>query len=103
MSGQTYFLSTPAMPRIAGPGFCASGVLMRAAQALLMGGQTYFLSTPSISTLFEDLQAVRPTEIVLPPRICSLLYERFHEELDALTQQQASNGSADAAAELREV
>ena len=69
-------------------------------QALLLGGQTYFLSTPSVSTLFEDLQRVRPTEIVLPPRICALLYEAFNEELGALTQQ--ADGSADVA-ELRKV
>ena len=64
-----------------------------------MGGQTYFLSTPSVSTLFEDLERVRPTEIVLPPRICALLYEKFNEELGAL-QQRASGADI---AGLREV
>ena len=43
---------------------------------------------------------MRPTEIVLPPRICALLYEKFNEELEGLTQRAA--GSADVA-ELRAV
>lgn len=68
-------------------------------QGLLTGGQTFFLKSPSMSTFFEDIQEVRPTEIVLPPRICTLLYERFNEELDCIVQ---ANGSTDIA-ELRQV
>lgn len=68
-------------------------------QALLTGGQTYFLRSPSMSSFFEDLQAVRPTEIVLPPRVCTLLYENFVEELEGITR---ANGSSDAA-KLRKV
>ncbi|BDA45159.1 Carboxylic acid reductase [Coccomyxa sp. Obi] len=63
-------------------------------KALLTGGQTYFLRSPSMSSFFKDLQEVRPTEIVLPPRVCTLLYENFVEELETITQ---ANGSADAA------
>ncbi len=52
-----------------------------------------------MGTFFEDIQEVQPTEIVLPPRICTLLYERFNEELDCITQ---ANGSTDTA-KLRQV
>lgn len=64
----------------------------RCVKALLTGGQTYFLRSPSMSSFFEDLQEVRPTEIVLPPRVCTLLYENFVEDLECITQ---SNGSSD--------
>lgn len=57
----------------------------RCVKALLTGGQTYFLRSPSMSSFFEDLQEVRPTEIVLPPRVCTLLYENFVEDLECIT------------------
>ena len=65
-----------------------------APQGLLTGGQTFFLKSPSMGTFFEDIQEVQPTEIVLPPRICTLLYERFNEELDSLTQAKSSTDTA---------
>ena len=35
-----------------------------------------------LSTLFEDIALVRPTELLLVPRICDMLFQRYQSELD---------------------
>lgn len=49
---------------------------------LARGGTAYFAATPDMSTLFEDIALVRPTEIFLVPRVCDMLWQRYRHELD---------------------
>ncbi len=41
------------------------------------GGVSYFSARPDMSQLFADLSAVRPTVMLLVPRVSSLIYQRF--------------------------
>jgi long-subunit acyl-CoA synthetase (AMP-forming) len=34
-----------------------------------------------MSTFFEDLRLVRPSEVFLPPRLTSMMYDKFQAEL----------------------
>lgn len=45
--------------------------------------QCYFTHSPDMSTFMEDVRLVRPTEMLVPPRITSMLYDRFQEMLAA--------------------
>ncbi|MEV0358058.1 carboxylic acid reductase [Nocardia sp. NPDC050697] len=53
------------------------------ASTLARGGTAYFTGRADLSTLFEDFAAVRPTELVLVPRIAELVFQRFRGELDS--------------------
>ena len=44
---------------------------------MLAGGQTHFTRAPDMTTFFDDLALVRPTEGLFPPRITSMLHDRF--------------------------
>ncbi len=46
-------------------------------QGMLAGGQTHFTRAPDMTTFFDDLALVRPTEGLFPPRITSMLHDRF--------------------------
>jgi fatty acid CoA ligase FadD9 len=46
------------------------------------GGTTYFTARSDLSTLFEDLALVRPTELNFVPRIWDMLFSEFHSEVD---------------------
>ncbi len=46
------------------------------------GGTSYFAAKSDLSTLLEDLALVRPTELILVPRIWEMLFEEFQSELD---------------------
>lgn len=46
---------------------------------LVAGGITHFVTNPDLSTLWEDLQRVRPTDLLLVPRVSAMLYQRFQE------------------------
>ena len=48
--------------------------------ALASGGTTYFTARSDLSTLLEDMKKVRPTAMALVPRVCELLYQRFHAD-----------------------
>jgi fatty acid CoA ligase FadD9 len=61
--------------------------------ALLKGGTVNFVAKSDLSTLFEDIALVRPTELLLVPRICDMIFQHFQSELDRL-----SSGTADRAA-----
>jgi fatty acid CoA ligase FadD9 len=49
---------------------------------LASGGTNYFAARSDLSTLFEDISLVRPTELLLVPRICDMLFQRYQSELD---------------------
>jgi fatty acid CoA ligase FadD9 len=53
-------------------------------KVLLTGGQIYFVRSPDMSTFFDDLRAVRPTEGMFPPRLINMLHDRFNEMLSRL-------------------
>ncbi|MFI9381536.1 carboxylic acid reductase [Kutzneria sp. NPDC052558] len=59
-----------------------SHVLGRVLQArpLARGGICHFPAHSDLSTLFEDFELARPTELVLVPRICDTLYQRHQGE-----------------------
>ncbi len=48
---------------------------------LSRGGACYFTAKSDLSSLFEDLALVRPTELSLVPRICEMIHQKFHGEL----------------------
>jgi fatty acid CoA ligase FadD9 len=50
--------------------------------ALSQGGTVNFVATSDLSTLFEDIALVRPTELMLVPRVCEMIFQHFQGELD---------------------
>ena len=50
--------------------------------ALRFGGTAHFVATSDLSTLFEDIGIVRPTELLLVPRVCEMIRQHFEGELD---------------------
>ncbi len=46
------------------------------------GGTAYFVAKSDLSTLFEDLALVRPTELNFVPRIWEMLFGEFQSEVD---------------------
>src|SRR6201997_5913133 len=48
------------------------------------GGTSYFVPESDLSTLFEDWNLVRPTEMGLVPRVAEMLYQRFQSAVDRL-------------------
>ncbi len=50
---------------------------------LARGGIAYFTARSDMSTLFEDLELVRPTELVFVPRVCEMLLHRHQGEVEA--------------------
>jgi fatty acid CoA ligase FadD9 len=49
-------------------------------KSLSNGGTTYFTARSDLSTLFEDIELARPTELMLAPRVCEMLYQRHRGE-----------------------
>jgi fatty acid CoA ligase FadD9 len=47
------------------------------------GGTAYFAATRDLSTFFEDLALVRPTQLDFVPRVWEMLHEEFRREVDA--------------------
>jgi fatty acid CoA ligase FadD9 len=67
------------------------------------GGTAYFVARSDLSTMFEDIELVRPTQLMMVPRICDMLFQRYQSALDS----RAGAGERDAIeaevkAELRE-
>ena len=63
--------------------------------------QCYFTRSSDMSTLMEDMSLIRPTEMLIPPRVTSMMHDRFQEMLAAKSasspaeregQRQASQG-----------
>ncbi len=48
------------------------------AMVLASGGTINFAAKSDLSTLLEDIAAVRPTRIALVPRVSELLFQRYH-------------------------
>lgn len=46
------------------------------------GGTAYFVANSDLSTLFEDLALVRPTELSFVPRIWDMVFAEFQSEVD---------------------
>lgn len=72
--------------------------------AFQAGGTSYFVPESDLSTLFDDWNLVRPTEMGLVPRVAEMLYQRYQSAVDRLVASGADTGSAEARAraELRE-
>ncbi|MEV5651301.1 carboxylic acid reductase [Nocardia sp. NPDC052254] len=49
---------------------------------LSAGGIGYFAAKSDMSTLFEDIELVRPTALNLVPRVCDTIFRRYRRELD---------------------
>ncbi|SDC26918.1 carboxylic acid reductase [Actinokineospora iranica] len=71
---------------------------------LANGGTAYFTAASDLSTLFEDIALVRPTELFLVPRICDMLFQRYQSELDRRAADPGDRAAVEAAVrtELRE-
>ncbi|MFE3447110.1 carboxylic acid reductase [Nocardia sp. NPDC059180] len=50
---------------------------------LVRGGTAYFTAAADMSTLFDDIALVRPTEMVFVPRVSDMIFQRFQSELAA--------------------
>ena len=50
--------------------------------SLSTGGTVYFAARSDLSTLFEDLALVRPTQLVLVPRVWDMISARVQSQLD---------------------
>jgi fatty acid CoA ligase FadD9 len=76
-------------------------VLSSAFQA---GGTSYFVPESDLSTLFEDWNLVRPTEMGMVPRVAEMLYQRYQSAVERIVAEGADTESAqaEAQAELRE-
>ncbi|MDT5138190.1 MAG: fatty acid CoA ligase FadD9 [Mycobacterium sp.] len=68
--------------------------------AFQAGGTSYFVPESDLSTLFEDWNLVRPTEMGLVPRVAEMLYQRYQSAVDRRVFQ-GGQLTADAEAESR--
>ncbi|PPJ17620.1 oxidoreductase [Nocardia nova] len=71
---------------------------------LARGGTAYFTARSDMSTLFEDLELTRPTELVFVPRVCEMLLQHHQGEVEARIAAGGERGVVDieVKAELRE-
>lgn len=53
-------------------------------RVLAQGGTLYFTLKPDLSTLFEDMRLVRPTQASFFPRILELIYQHYQSEVSRL-------------------
>ncbi|MGC7198377.1 fatty-acid-CoA ligase FadD [Mycobacteroides abscessus subsp. massiliense] len=67
---------------------------------LSTGGTGYFAASSDMSTLFEDMELIRPTALALVPRVCDMVFQRFQTEVD---RRLASGDTASAEAVAAEV
>ena len=74
------------------------------ASSFQAGGISYFVPESDLSTLFEDWNLVRPTEMGMVPRVAEMLYQRYQSAVDRIVSEGADPEEADAEAktELRE-
>lgn len=68
------------------------------------GGTAYFAAKSDLSTLLEDLELVRPTELNFVPRIWETLFGEFQRRVDRRRAEGADRSAAEAEvlAEMRE-
>ena len=69
-----------------------------------MGCTSYFVSKSDLSTLFDDWALVRPTQMVLVPRVVEALFQHYRTGVDRRVAEGADPPDAKkgAAAEVRE-
>jgi fatty acid CoA ligase FadD9 len=60
------------------------------------GGTAYFTARSDLSTLFEDLALVRPTELNFVPRIWDMLFQEFQSEVDRRSVDGADRAAVEA-------
>ena len=60
------------------------------------GGTAYFTARSDLSTLFEDLALVRPTELNFVPRIWDMLFTEFQSEVDRKSFDGADRAAVEA-------
>lgn len=72
--------------------------------SLSTGGTVYFAARSDLSTFLEDLELVRPTQLVLVPRVWDMIYQHVRSELDRRVRhdQRKSETEAEVVAELRQ-
>ena len=58
------------------------GGRMPLSAAFQAGGTSYFVPESDLSTLFEDWNLVRPTEMGMVPRVAEMLYQRYQSGVD---------------------
>lgn len=73
--------------------------------SFLAGGTSYFVAESDLSTLFDDWALVRPTELLLVPRVVEMLFQHYRSTVDRLTLEDPDIADAEreAAVELREL
>lgn len=64
--------------------------------ALAQGGTAYFTLKSDMSTLFEDIRIVRPTNILFIPRACELVHQHYLAETQRLIVEGTPRDIADA-------
>ncbi|MFX0576255.1 carboxylic acid reductase [Nocardia nepalensis] len=71
---------------------------------LARGGTAYFAAKSDISTLFEDIALVRPTELFFVPRVCDMVFQRYQSEMERRSEPDVDRAELDRTvkAELRE-
>ena len=68
------------------------------------GGTAYFVARSDLSTFFEDLALVRPTQLSFVPRIWDMLFQEFQSEVDRRSADGADRWAveADVLADMRQ-
>jgi len=61
------------------------------------GGINYFSAKSDLSTLFEDIELARPTELIVVPRIFDMLFQEYQGEMDRRGGEFADPADLDAA------
>ena len=89
-----WFTGDPTLPGITVNYMPMSHVAGRAllAKTLATGGTAYFVAASDLSTLMDDIALVRPTDLMLVPRVCDMIHQRYVSELD----RRSASGDADA-------
>ena len=77
---------------------------MPLAAAFLNGGTSYFVAESDLSTLFDDWALVRPTDLLLVPRVVEMLFQHYRSTVDRISLEGADIADAEqeAAIELRD-
>lgn len=80
------------------------GGRMALVETVQAGGTSYFVPESDLSTLFEDWQLVRPTQLPMVPRVVDMLFQRYQYRIDRLRAEGEDPQAADAIAkaELRD-
>lgn len=45
------------------------------------GGTAYYIASSDLSTFFEDIALIRPSEVLFVPRVVEMVFQRFQAEL----------------------